>query len=100
MAEQLVRDGHGYYCYCNAAATSDSPDVRSPGPSVRSPGPSVRSPGPLGPGNPTHSRYPRPEGPGLRTRLDPDCTTNRRPDQQKRHRRASGETRPLVTKPG
>ncbi len=34
MAEQLVRDGHGYYCYCNAAG-SDSPDdaVRSPVPS-------------------------------------------------------------------
>jgi glutamyl-tRNA synthetase len=67
MAEQLVRDGHGYYCYCNAAG-SDSPDLPSttlrPGkvggyvpsaagsPAVRGPGASVRSPGPSGPGSP------------------------------------------------
>jgi len=35
MAEQLVRDGHGYYCYCNAAAKSDdagwSPGSSDPG---------------------------------------------------------------------
>jgi glutamyl-tRNA synthetase len=49
MAEQLVHDGHGYYCYCSATASHGSPDLKVGG-YVPSASPAVRSPGSSDPG--------------------------------------------------